>query len=54
MLIPIPAQASVTERLVATGRAKPARRDLLALGRPTGPASTALSSALRDVRDDRV
>ena len=54
MLIPIPAHATTTERLVAAGRARPATRDLLALGRPSGPPSTALSQALREVREDRV
>jgi len=34
MLIPIPAHATTTERLVAAGRAKPATRDLLALPLP--------------------
>jgi prevent-host-death family protein len=54
MLIPIPAHATTTERLVAAGRARPATRDLLALGRPSGQPSTALSQALREVREDRV
>ena len=54
MLIPIPAHATTTERLVAAGRAKPATRDLLALGRPGGQPSMALSQALREVREDRV
>ena len=54
MLIPIPAHATTAERLVAAGRAKAATRDLLALGRPVGQATTALSEALREVREDRV
>jgi prevent-host-death family protein len=54
MLIPLPSQDTAVERLVASGRAKPATRDLLRLGRPIGRASTALSKALREVRDDVV
>lgn len=54
MLIPLPAESTVTERLVAAGRAKAATTDLLALGRPTGRPSATLSQALRDVRADRV
>jgi len=54
MLIPLPTHNTTVERLVAAGRAKPATRDLLALGRPTGRVSTALTRALREVRDDIV
>lgn len=54
MLIPLPTQDSAVERLVAAGRARPATRDLLSLGRPKGRPSTALTRALQEVRDDVV
>ena len=54
MLIPLPSHDTTVERLVASGRAKPATQDLLALGRPIGRVSTALTRALREVRDDIV
>jgi antitoxin (DNA-binding transcriptional repressor) of toxin-antitoxin stability system len=54
LLLPLPAAATPVERLVAAGRATPATRDLLSLGRPRGKASGALSKALRDVREDRL
>jgi antitoxin (DNA-binding transcriptional repressor) of toxin-antitoxin stability system len=54
LLIPLPAASSPVERLVATGRAEAATRDLLSLGRPPGKISRVLSKALRDVREDRL
>jgi len=54
LLIPLPKAATTVERLVATGRAVPATRDLLALGRPPGRSTTALSKALQAVREDRL
>jgi antitoxin (DNA-binding transcriptional repressor) of toxin-antitoxin stability system len=54
MLIPLPAHNTTVERLVAAGRAKPATRDLLALGRPPGRMTTSLSKALQEVREDIV
>ncbi|MSO48917.1 MAG: prevent-host-death family protein [Acidobacteria bacterium] len=54
LLIPLPTASTSVERLVATGRAEPAKRDLLSLGRPHGKVSGALSKALRDVREDRL
>lgn len=54
MLIPLPSHDTTVERLVASGRARPATRDLLTLGRPIGRATTALSTALRQERDDIV
>ena len=54
LLIPLPAHATATERLIATGRAEPAKRDLLSLGRPATRTKTPLSDALRDIRDDRL
>ena len=43
------------ERLIATGRAEPAKRDLLAPARKTaGRTKTSLSEALREIRDDRL
>lgn len=54
LLIPLPTASTSVERLVATGRAEPAKRDLLSLGPPPGKASGALSKALRDVREDRL
>jgi len=46
--------SSVGERLAASGRARPARRDVLGLGRPTGRTKRPLDEALREVRDDRL
>jgi prevent-host-death family protein len=54
LLIPLPPAATTTERLIASGRAAPAERDLLSLGKPTGRARTSVSHALREVRDDLV
>ena len=54
MLIPLPAQDTTVERLVAAGRARPATLDLLSLGRPKGRPSTALTKALQEVRGDVV
>jgi len=54
LLIPLPTASTSVERLVATGRAEPAKRDLLSLGRPPGMLSGAVSKALRDVREDRL
>jgi antitoxin (DNA-binding transcriptional repressor) of toxin-antitoxin stability system len=54
MLIPLPQHDTTVERLVASGRARPATGDLLALGRPIGRVTTALTKALREVQDDIV
>jgi len=54
LLIPLPTATTSVERLVATGRAEPAKRDLLSLGRPPGKVSGTLSKALSDVREDRL
>ena len=54
LLIPVPAAATAAERLVASGRAIPAARDLVSLGRPTLGTKTSVSEALRAVRDDRL
>jgi len=54
LLVPLPAHATTAERLVASGRAAPARRDLLALGRPAIRTKRSLTNALREVRDDRL
>jgi prevent-host-death family protein len=54
MLVPIPPAASTTERLIAAGRAAPATRDLLSLGRPRLRVKGSLAKALQDVRDDIV
>lgn len=54
LLVPLPAHATTAERLIASGRAAPAGRDLLSLGRPTVRAKRSVSQALRDVREDRL
>jgi prevent-host-death family protein len=54
LLVPLPAHASTTARLVASGRAVPADGDLLALGKPRSRTRGSLSHALREVRDDRL
>ena len=54
MLVPLPAHASVVDRLVASGRATPAKGDLLALGPPTERTRRSASKALQEVRADRL
>ncbi len=54
LLVPLPEPATLAERLVGSGRARPASSDLLALGRPTRRSPRSLSVALRDTRDDRL
>jgi antitoxin (DNA-binding transcriptional repressor) of toxin-antitoxin stability system len=54
LLVPLPPHATAVERLVATGRAEPARRDLLTLGRPTARPKASVADALREIRDDRL
>ena len=54
LLVPVSASATLTERLVASGRAVAAKRDLMALGLPTVRTNGSLSEALRAVRDDRL
>jgi prevent-host-death family protein len=53
LLIPVPAAASAAERLVASGRAIPATRDLVSLGRPMLRTKASVTEALRAIRDDR-
>lgn len=54
VLAPIGTPESGLERLVAEGRVTAPRRDLVALLPPRGRASTRLSDALRDERDERL
>ena len=54
LLIPLPAHATTVDRLVASGRARAARRDLLELGRPTRRMRGSLSKALEEGRQDRL
>ena len=54
LLVPLPAHATTAERLVASGRAAPARQDLLSLGRPTVRTTRSVTEALRETRDDRL
>jgi antitoxin (DNA-binding transcriptional repressor) of toxin-antitoxin stability system len=58
LLVPLPAETSVVARLVASGRATPAKHDLLSLSKLKGRAgrssATSLQSALDDVRQDIV
>jgi prevent-host-death family protein len=54
MLVPARGRATVLEWLIETGRATPARGDLLELGRPLGRRpSRRASRALRKLRDER-
>ena len=54
LLVPLPADATTAERLVASGRAAPAAHDLLSLGRPTLLAKRSVTKALREIREDRL
>jgi len=54
MLVPLPQASTTVERLVAAGRAMPAKGDLLALGPPKGRVSRRLSRALMWARQDRL
>ena len=54
LLVPLPGHATTVARLVASGRAIEASRDLLSLGTPRTKTPRSLSKALRDVRDDRL
>ena len=58
LLVPLPAETSVVARLVASGRATPAKHDLLRLPKLKGRASRSnasrLPDALNDVRQDIV
>lgn len=54
LLVPLPAAATPAERLIASGRATPAKLDLLSLGRPAIRATRSVSEALHEVRADRL
>ena len=55
VLAPLPAAATLLERLIATGRATAPRGDLLELGLPRGTRSSRrVSAALRDLRSERL
>ena len=54
LLVPLPGCATTAQRLVASGRATPAGRDLVSLGRPTIRTKKSVSEALREIRDDRL
>ncbi len=53
MLVPLRQATTTVQRLVASGRAIPAKGDLLALGPPKGRVSKRLSRALMWGRRDR-
>ncbi len=52
LFTPLPERSSPIERLVATGRLRPARRDLLTLGSPEEVPGISLSAALQEQRED--
>jgi len=52
VLAPLPRPATMVQRLIASGRATPAKGDLLKLGAPRGRPSTRVSDALRELRRD--
>ncbi len=54
MLVPLPQASTTVERLVAAGRATPAKGNLLALGPPKGRVTRRLSRALMWARQDRL
>jgi len=58
MLVPLRPGATLVDRLVASGRAIPARRDLLAYKRPPGKIPKGLGEraqrALQELREDKI
>jgi prevent-host-death family protein len=52
VLAPLPQPTTALARLIASGRATPAKGDLLKLGVPPGRPSTRASDALRELRRD--
>jgi len=58
MLVPLRPGATLVDRLVASGRAIPARHDLLACERPPARAPKGLGSrlqqALQELREDKI
>lgn len=58
MLVPLRPGATLVDRLIASGRAIPARQDLLAYKRPTGKIpknlGARLQRALQELREDTV
>lgn len=54
MLVPLRPDATVAERLVASGRARPAGGDVLALQRPSLRLKRSASAALAEIREDRL
>ena len=54
ILGPLPEATTAIGRLVASGRARPAKGDLLDIPPPTGPISTRGSDALQELRGDRI
>ena len=58
MLVPLRPGATIVDRLIAAGRAIPARQDLLAFKRPAGKTPKALGvrlqRALQQLREDTV
>ncbi len=54
LLVPLPSPSTPLEALIVTGRATPARGDLLGLGLPPGEPSRELSTALEASREERL
>jgi len=54
LLVPLPEHGTAAERLVASGRGRPATGDLLRLGPPTRRTPRSLGEALQQVREDRL
>jgi len=53
VLTPLPESSSALQRLVSSGRVRPAQGDLLDLALPRGQISTKGTDALRELREDR-
>jgi len=54
ILAPIPDDSSALQRLVASGKARPAEGDLLDLPPPKGRVTRRASDALQELREDRL
>ncbi|MCB0880292.1 MAG: type II toxin-antitoxin system Phd/YefM family antitoxin [Thermoleophilia bacterium] len=53
-IVPHRSTESILDRMIADGRAIPAKRPFRGFGLPTGPVSTRGTDALKEMREDRI